>query len=265
MELSGNKKSPRLRFKKETRNSWKIAAFAAGTLFFLFYVNYAKAQQQYFQINTRKEKNTYTNSIQTIGALNIVAPRDQYGAITLDYPGKTPHQLYTSVMNYLKATQRFVVIANGDDATVKYRDFFYIGKKDSCKADLIALNYITIYTLENKIKFSLDEYNIFSTVNDAQLEISKFGEVSSRQDVPFNYYEYVQPAPYKDAAQYRTGGLVGLATRKAGKKHQPGLAYPESIYDPEGNIVNAANKRIIEVFFNSYIISLKNYLDNNLK
>jgi hypothetical protein len=42
------------------------------------------------------------------------------------------------------------------------------------------------------------------------------------------------------------------------------LAYPDSVFDPKGNVVNAYNKEAIEDFYNSYVASLKTYLDRNL-
>ena len=42
------------------------------------------------------------------------------------------------------------------------------------------------------------------------------------------------------------------------------LAYPDSIYDPEGNIVNAYNKQVIERFYDHHLVALKKYLDKNL-
>lgn len=71
-------------------------------------------------------------------------------------------------------------------------------------------------------------------------------------------YKFIQPADGRtQSAVSPHGGLLGHATsRKVNYK----MAYPDSIFDPDGKVVNPANKKIIEAFFDGYITDLDQFL-----
>lgn len=232
------------------------------TSFFIFFViaSPASAQGKYFEV--KLEKNQFSS-----GYIGKVLPIHDREYVKLAYPGKTKEQLYDAVLNYVKSHSglKLEYSDNIKKTFLAYRDFATIGDKKKCSADLVSLAYIEVVTdVKDTLLVSYSPNSkIFSTIFDAKLLISPGNDVISEGDIPFNEYKFVQPEDGRTQSSISpNGGLLGAVTsRKINYK----LAYPESIFDPGGKIVNSNNKKIIEDFFDGYILDLKNYLDKNLK
>lgn len=220
----------------------------------------AKAQGKYFEVIT--EKNEITG-----GYVGKVRPLNDPEYVKLAYPGKTKEQLYDAVVNYVKSHSGLKLDYTNDvkKTFLAYRDFATIGDKKKCGADLVSLTYIGVVTdLKDTLLVSYSRASkIFSTIFDAKLVISPGNDVVSEGDVPFNEFQFVLPAAGRTQSSIApNGGLIGIATsRKINYK----LAYPESVFDANGKILNPGNKKIIEDFFDGYVTDLKNYLDKHLK
>lgn len=212
-----------------------------------------QAQGKYFEVITEK-------SVVNGALLGKVQPLGGQFDIKLSYPGKHRQQLLEGVLQYLKKrpTLKIDTILNKGSVVV-YRDFATICRKDTCFADLTALTYMTVVPEEGHLFIRVaSNSKVFATIFDAKLRISPGGDVISEQDVPFNEFKYVQPADGRTQSSISPhGGLLGKATSR--KIHYK-LAYPDSIFDPEGKVVNARNKRIIEAFFDGYVADLDQFL-----
>ena len=147
-----------------------------------------------------------------------------------------------------------------------YRDFATIGSKEQCFADLVGLVYVyAIPEEDGTIKLDMSTSDLFASVNNAVLRITPDDNVASDADVPFNEYKYVQPADQTYLSSGSTASRILLGSRTKRKKHSLKEAYPDSVFDPEGNVVNATNKVLIETFFNNYAEDLHNYLKARFK
>lgn len=227
-------------------------------IFFILLSIGTNAQGRYFEI--KPEINEATG-----GYIGKVQPVDDVEYVKIAYPGKTKEQLYDAVVNYVKS-HRGLKLDYSNDAKktfLAYRDFATIGDKKKCAADIISLTYIGVVTdLKDTLLVSYSRASkIFSTIFDAKLTISPGNDVVSENDAPFNEYKFIQPGAARGQRSISNGGLITIAP--AGKNDK--LAYPESIFDPNGKLVNPGNKKIMEEFFDGYIVDLKNYLDKNLK
>ncbi|HEY8956911.1 hypothetical protein [Chitinophaga sp.] len=214
------------------------------------------SQGKYFEVVI--EKGTYGN-------YGMIKPISGQYDVTLSYSGKNRKQLLEGILDYLKnrPTLKIDTVLNGGTVVV-YRDFATIGSKQNCFADLTGLIYMFAVPEEGYISIRPGgNSKIFATVFDAKLRISPGGDVVSEQDVPFNEFKYIQPADGRtQSAVSPHGGLLGKATsRKIDYK----LAYPDSIFDPDGKVVNTNNKKIIEAFFDGYIADLDQFLKTKFK
>jgi hypothetical protein len=233
-----------------------------AVLFLIFILSSlcTNAQGRYFEVIPQKNEGIG-------GYLGKVQPINDPEYVKLAYPGKTKEQLYDAVVSYVKSHSGLKLDYTNDTKKtfLAYRDFATIGDKKKCAADLVSLAYITVVTdLKDTLLVGYSRASkIFSTIFDARLVISPGNDVVSENDVPFNEYQFVLPAAGRTQSSISPGGgLIGVATsRKVNYK----LAYPESVFDPNGKILNPGNKKIIEDFFDGYIVDLKNYLDKNLK
>lgn len=201
----------------------------------------------------------------TYGSYGRIRPLNNQFDVTLPYSGKNKKQLLEGILDYLKNRPALKIdtILNGGTVVV-YRDFATIGNKQNCFADLTGLVYMFAIPEDGYISIRPSgNSKIFATVFDAKLRISPGGDVVSEQDVPFNEFKYIQPADGRtQSAVSPHGGLLGKATsRKIDYK----LAYPDSIFDPDGKVVNANNKKIIESFFDGYIADLDQFLKAKFK
>lgn len=229
------------------------AILAAGLLVISFS---GFSQGKYFEVVI--EKGTYGN----YGMIKALS--NQYD-VKLSYDGKKQRQLLEGILEYLKnrPTLKIDTVLN-DGSVVVYRDFATIGNKQNCFADLTGLVYMFAVPEEGYISIRPGgNSKIFATVFDAKLRISPGGDVVSEQDVPFNEFKYIQPSDGRtQSAVSPHGGLLGHATsRKINYK----LAYPDSIFDPDGKVVNPNNKKIIEAFFDGYVADLDQFLKAKFK
>lgn len=229
--------------------------------FTLVTVSYvAHAQVRYFEAVCEKS----TDNLFGDNLFGYIRPLSKQPEIIfqLKNKSKSKAELMKLLQNYLKSRPGLKVeeVVNGEGAYICYRDFASIGDKSRCYADLTALTYIYAAPLDDMIKLRIGvSSKIYATLNDAKLEISPSGTVVSDNDVPFGDYKYVRPGGYKTG---NTGGVFGKIKEKT---KTPGLAYPDSIFDAEGKVVNPVNKQIIETFYDGYIHDLKKFLDEDFK
>jgi hypothetical protein len=182
----------------------------------------------------------------------MVKPIDNKKEIILSYNGKTQKQLMVAVQKYIKERPRLKIDSENSNY-VYYRDFATICTMEKCMADLVALTYINIAPENNgtlKVSLGLTS-KIFSSIFGAKLNLNPDDIVVSDNDVPFNEYVFVQPADQKKSPIFK---IIKEAK----------LAYPESIFDSKGKIINPINKTLIEKFYDGYVADLKNYLDKKL-
>lgn len=202
------------------------------------------AQGKYFKVAIMKGA--------SISSGEVVPLNENDPSIQFDYNGKSQKQLLQGVLNYLKERPglKLDTLFEGDGPFLAYRDLATIGMKEKCFADLTALTYIYVTPENGFLRLRLGmRTKIYATINDARLSVSPDGIVISENNVPFGSLQFIRPGDYSNN----------------GRKKKPGLAYPESIYDSEGKIINPTTKKLIEDFFDGYLIDLKNYLDRNLK
>ena len=219
---------------------------------------FSDAQGRYFEAVCEKSTgNVYGDSF-----FGYIRPLNNQPAITfrLTNKSKSKAELMKLLQSYLKSRPALKVeeVVHGEGAYICYRDFASIGDKSKCYSDLTALTYVYAVPLDDMIKIRIGlSSKIYATLNDAKLHVSPSGTVVSDNDVPFGDYKYVQPGGYKTG---NTGGLLGKIKEKT---KAPGLAYPDSIFDAEGKVVNPVNKQIIEAFYDGYVTDLKKFLDEN--
>ena len=232
----------------------------AITMFAFLLQGKAQAQGKYFGVYFTKQKikNVFGRKQDFVNAyVGLVATPQttKTGNIVLEYPGKTKKQLHDAVVKYVHSYSGFVLKDDDSIAHLHYRNFAYIGTKDKCMADLLAITVWGVATGDGALHIGWSRNDMYSTIYGAKLQVTKFDEVISENDVPFNQYLIAQPLEKLQIGAYR-----GVFTKTADLK----LAYPESVFDPEGNVINPANKKIIEDFYDGFITNLKNYLDKNL-
>ena len=226
--------------------------------FFVALNNQAFSQQKYFSINYYKATGKGWTEGPT--AKLEIATKEVY--IPLAFKGKTQKQFYEALHGYIQSRQRFKIdfdkgVGSGFFA---YRDFSVIGNKDKCLADLVALTYVTIVfdhpdTLLVRVGATS---KIYASIFDAKLLITPDNDVASVDDAPFNEYQFMQP---DDERVLTSNAWTGTRSKKRELKQ----AYPDSVFDPDGKVVNMHNKNLIENFFDQYIIDLEKYLRENLK
>lgn len=220
----------------------------------------AFSQEKYFEVVY--EKNEFSNTYYG----RAVVRNSKANRVRLEYKGKNRQQLQQQVLAYLKERPALKTdtVARTEWPFLSYHDFATLGTKEQCFADLVALTYIYVVPGDGYISVDLGmSTKIYASIFEAQLKIDPGGNVVSDNDVPFNEYQYVQPRDGRTSSKVSpNGGLLGLATsRKINYK----LAYPDSVFDPDGKVVNPANKKLIEDFYDRYISDLKDYLDKHIK
>lgn len=212
------------------------------------------SQDKYFVVNYYKKEKADIFGKRAYGKLEHVNSQFE---IKLRFAGKTRQQLFKSILKYLNNRPAFKV-TKIDSSSAKpffiYRDFATICDKKKCLADLVALSYIYIVPADNIVYIRLAPHSvIYATIFDAKLRITEEGDVASDYDAPFDEYKFVQPEDQKS----------GTGLGKSTIRHK--LAYPDSIFDRDGKIINPNNKKVIEDFFDGYFIDLKNFLQDNTK
>jgi len=208
---------------------------------FVIIATAAQSQEKYFEIVLAKD---------AYGLM--IKPLNNKKEVVLPYTGKSQKQLILAIHQYMKERPRLKIDSENSDY-LYYRDFATICTMEKCMADLVALTYVNIVPQNGKVKVNLGiTSKIYSSIFNAKLNINPDDIVVSENDVPFNEYVFVQASNQKKSSIYQT-------------VRELKLAYPESIFDAQGKIVNPMNKETIENFYSGYVIDLKNYLDKNLK
>lgn len=179
----------------------------------------------------------------------VVQPLNNEYSVNIPYKGKSKKAILQGILNYIKARPVLRFSHMSDNGSfVRYRDFSTIGNVERCGAAMVARTFVTAVPEEGMVLVNLNyggSSKIYASLFDAKLSISVDDIVVADDDVPFNEYQMVQPP-----------NELGVKMR---------AAYPESIFDAKGKVVNPTNKKILEDFYDFYITDLKNYLDKNLK
>lgn len=202
------------------------------------------AQGKYFEI-VKVKKNRNTRLLAT------VKPLKNKKEIIINYNGKSKTQLIETVRQYLKNNPALII--NEDlNNIIEYNKFDSICTKQKCLADLVGLTTVRCDFSDNgKIKISLAESTkIYTSIFGAVMKRGAGNNIVSDHDVPFNEFQFVLPK----------NEIIGSTITKNEWK----AAYPESIFDADGKLINLNNKKIIEKFYDKYIDDLKIYLDKNL-
>lgn len=212
------------------------------------------SQEKYFAVNYYKATGRGWGD----GAYGRVEINNPQHEVSLPFKGKTPEQLYNGLLSYMKNRPGLKITYNKGvkSGFFQYRDFSFIGTKDKCFADLVALTYIgVVFDKPDSILITLGVTSkIFASIFDARLQITPDDDVASVNDAPFNEYQCMQPADER---------VMVTSTRT--QKRELKQAYPDSVFDPDGKIVNAYNKELIEKYFDNYITDLKTYLEDYFK
>ncbi len=198
----------------------------------------AFAQGKYFEVVSKKSNGSKTYN-------GYVMPANGQGYVVLSYQGKTKEQLRSAVFNYIKARPSLWIVKLSDrDERIEYGNFATIGDTSKCIVNLVSSTRVDVEPDNGQLKLYIGIFNqIYSSLyGTARFLISRDGVVVSENETPFNEYKFVQPDSRKEA-----------------------LAYPESVFDTNGKVVNPANKKTIEGFYDGYVADLKSYLDKNLK
>lgn len=225
------------------------------------------AQGKYFKVAAIPYDNAWGND-KFFG--NIVPVIDQGGGnAILHFGGKSKQQLYEGIMQYLKARPGFLLKPKStNEHLITYRDFTKVGSIDSCFADLVALTFVYAIPEDGLVKISFGiTSKIYATIFNAQLKITPDDNIASVGDLPFNEYKYVQPADESVIKSRSTAHtmLLGSSTGYKTGKRSLKEAYPDSVFDPEGNVVNQVNKRIIENFYDWFAADINAFLQGYFK
>ena len=243
---------------KKTANRLYIYLLACACIGLSFSAN---GQGKYFKVVTKPYNNSFIND-KYYGVVVPLNNNDGTNAI-LNFNGKSKQRLFDAVMDYLKARPALVFKPKMSTPNlITYRDFSNIGTMDSCFADLVGRTYVYAIPLDGAIKISFGMGSeIYATIFNAKLQITPDDNVASIGDKPFNKYKYVQPADEGILESRSTARqmLLGGSSYKSGKRSLK-EAYPDSIFDPEGNVRNTVNKRIIERYYDWFAADLYSFL-----
>ncbi|UNY97246.1 hypothetical protein MQE36_09060 [Zhouia spongiae] len=234
-------------------------------LLFLLSITSIYSQEQYFEIVAKKSTHPYDNRGYVY--YGRIKPLSNQPYATLYFKGIGKKELHEAIMDYLKERPGMVVKPkHTNEHLIIYRDFATIGSKEQCFADLTGLIYMYVIPEEDgTVKLDVSTSEIFASLNDAVLRITMDDNVASDSDIPFNEYKYVQPADKTYLSSGSAASKLLLGSRTKRKKRSLKEAYPDSIFDPEGNVINPVNKALIEDFFNRYAEDLNTYLSNRFK
>lgn len=238
-------------------------------LFFLFtcltFYFTGNAQGKYFKVITEPYKNSFLND----KYYGRVVPVNDAGGVNavLNFNGKSKQQLYDATMQYLKERKGLIFKPKMSTPNlIVYRDFSTIGTMDSCFADLVGLTFVYAIPIDGAIKISFGiGSEIYATIFKAQLQITPDDVVASVGNRPFNEYEYVQPADIGMLQNRSTARTMLLGSGSKTVKVSLKEAYPDSIFDPEGNVRNPKNKRIIENYYDWFAADLNSFVQNYFK
>ncbi len=206
------------------------------------------AQENFFSLKFHGEDRSYSYA-----QMESVATGNR--SIGMEFKGKTKKQLIAAVLKYIKTRQAYVLqeadttgkATLGNIPHISYRDFRLICPEKNCKADIIALAYIHIYFEGDKINVNLEnDTEVYSTIFKAKLRITPEGKVASDDDLPFNLFQFVRPETKVKVNKF--------------KNSNDGDAYPDSIFDSKGRILNQPAKDALEKYFNDLMNDLKAFI-----
>lgn len=206
------------------------------------------AQEKFFELKFHGEDRSY-----------IYAQMEAVGtgekSIGMEFKGKTQKQLVMSVLKYVKSRPAYVLqdadttgaATLGNTPHISYRDFRLICPEKTCKADIIALAYVHVYFKGDKIGVHIrNDTEIYSTIFNAKLRITPEGKIASDDDLPFNILQFIRPETKVKVNKFIMSN--------------DGDAYPESIFDSKGRILNQPVKDALERYCNDLINDLKTFI-----
>ncbi len=211
-------------------------------------------QEKFFELKFHGEDRSFIYAQME----SVVRPGKQY--INIKFKGKTRQQLVAAVLKYIRDRPAYVL--HDADSTgasafagiphISYRDFRLVCPEKTCKADIVALAYIHIYFAGDTVNVNLQmDTEIYATIFKAKLRITPEGKVASDDDLPFNVLMLVRPESKVKVGKF--------------KNSSDGDAYPDSIFDSKGNILNQPAKEALELYYNDLMNDLKSYITNYLQ
>lgn len=213
--------------------------------------NLVLAQEKFYQLKFHGEDRSYVyaqiESVTTGGK-----------SIGMEFKGRTQKQIIAAVFKYVKERPAYVLhdadttgaVTFGNVPHISYRDFRLLCPEKTCKADIVALAYVHVYFEGDKIGVHIrNDTEIYSTIFNAKLRITPEGKVASDDDLPFNELQYIRPEDKVKVSEF--------------KNSSDGDAYPESIFDSKGNILNQSAKDAIEQYCNDLMNDLKAFISKS--
>ncbi len=229
--------------------------------FVSFYSLIGFCQTEFYSINYNKFPKKKTKDAYTPYAYASIGLKDNANMVKLPFKEKTKEQLYQALLAYGKEKSFLRLSYNEgvDKGRIEFKDFVTLGTKENCMADLYALTFLEAFFYDRDyigIRINLRKSKIYATVSDAKLKLTPNDDVASLDDTPFNEFKFIQPS--NEEIMFSYGYLFGLDKKNLSIK----LAYPDSIFDIEGNIINPYNKSLIEKYYDKHILDLKAFLEN---
>lgn len=188
-----------------------------------------------------------------------VVPIDE-SKVKLSFPGFNREQIAHAVFEYIKTYPENVFVRQTFGTlgtTVIYRDFREICKIQDCKADLTALSFFNIIILDNELEFTFfNNTKIYSSMYDVGYYIAPNHAITTADGKPYNEIQYAYP-----------NNTTYMKTSKFEKQKitYNYLAYPEAVFDFEGNVVNAKTKEAVESYYDWAFLEFRNYMISKLK
>ncbi|PUZ30002.1 hypothetical protein GA0116948_11515 [Chitinophaga costaii] len=209
------------------------------------------AQSKYVQIIVAPS--TYTYGPRFVASL---VPLTGQKTVVLNFPGKSKQELTRNIFAYLQQRPQLILKPKySNEDLITYRDFSIVCDSSKCMAYLAALTYVYAMPEDGKIQLRFGKGStLFSSLYKVDLRITRQDDVASIGNAPFNEYKFVQP---EDGGELRSNKI--LSGYHTAVIHY-GIAYPESIYDPKGKLINPGVKQIIEQYYDTYITDLNDFL-----
>ncbi len=161
-------------------------------------------------------------------------------SIMLNFPNLNKEQIKNKIFRFIKEKNFVYKPFLSGESRIVFRDFSFICKKDKCKADIVAKNFLYLDYGDGFMKISF-ENEIYSSIVGAKLLINNNDDVASENNLPFGYYEFSAPYKYEEV-------------------------YPESIFTyNKSSKATLRNQEILKIFYdfyNRYILDLNLFLKN---
>ncbi len=190
-------------------------------LLLLFSATLLKSQESYFKIEH----------------FGVYIPNK---SIMFNFPNLKKEQIKDKILRFIKEKNFVYKPFLSGESRIVFRDFSFICKKDKCKADIVAKNFLYLDYGDGFMKISF-ENEIYSSIVGAKLLINNNDDVASENNLPFGYYEFSAPFRYEEV-------------------------YPESIFtyskSGKATLRNQETLKIFLEYYNQFITDFNLYLQD---